>query len=117
MPSPAGIDALLDRLVATTESLRDSARGFIPSQAFDLLTRRQQLASSLRSALENTSLTKEQRLKLERATEVGEEARQALLVKRETARGELQERLAGRQLNESFKPYRPKKPRRLNVKL
>jgi hypothetical protein len=104
-------------LVATTESLRDSARAFVASQAFDLLTRRQQLASSLRSALENSSLTEQQRLKLERATELGEEARQALLVKRETARRELQERLAGRHVNESFKPYRSKKPRRLNVKL
>lgn len=69
------------------------------------------------SALENSYLTDEQRLKLERAAELGEEARETLLIKRETARSDLQERLAGRHLNESFKPYRSKKPRRLNVKL
>lgn len=117
MPTPAGVDALLDNLLATTESLCDSARAFGAEQASDLLTRRQQLASSLRSAIQNTDLTAQQRGKLERAVQLGDEARQVLLVKRETSRHELQEKLAWRHLNESFKPYRPKKLGSLNVKL
>jgi hypothetical protein len=108
---------LLDRLLAATEGLRDSARAFAANQVSDLLAHRQQLAASLQSALGSAPLTAEQLLKLQRAAAVGEEARQALLIKRETTRGELQERLTGRHLNESFKPYRPKKLGRLNVKL
>jgi hypothetical protein len=117
MPTSAGVDTLLDRLLATTESLRDSARTFVAEQAADLLARRQQLASSLRSAIQTTGLTDQQREKLERAVQLGDEARESLLIKRETSRRELQEKLAGRHLSESFKPYRPKKLGSLNIKL
>lgn len=117
MEASAGVDALLDRLIAATEELRDSARAFASTQATDLLERRRQLAASLQSALRHRSLSEEQRLKLQRAARLGEQTRQALIIKRETARQELQEALAGRRLNESFKPYRPKKLGRLNIKL
>ena len=117
MPNSAGVDTLLDRLLAATESLCDSARVFAAEQASDLLARRQQLASSLRSAIQITDLTAPQRDKLERAVQLGDEARQVLLIKRETSRRELQEKLAGRHLSESFKPYRPKKLGSLNIKL
>jgi len=117
MPNSAGVDTLLDRLLAATESLCDSARVFAAEQASDLLARRQQLVSSLQSAIRMTDLTDQQRGKLERAVQLGDEARQALLIKRETSRRELQEKLAGRHLSESFKPYRPKKLGSLNIKL
>lgn len=117
MPTSAGVDMLLDRLIATTEELRDSARAFSATQASGLLARRQQLTSSLQSTLQTTNLTKEQRLKLEQVTRLGEQTREAFLIKRETTRKELQETLSGRRLNESFKPYRPKKLGRLNIKL
>jgi hypothetical protein len=117
MPSPAAADSLLDELVATTESLRDSARSFGADQASELLEARQKLLSSLRAAYFNTNLTAEQRRKLEQALRLGGEAREALLVRRETSRGELQEKLAGRHLSEAFKPYRPKKLGRLNIRL
>jgi len=117
MPTSAGVDALLDRLLVATESLRDAACAFAADQASDLLARRQQLVSSLGSAVRITHLTEQQRAKLERAVQLGVEARQALLIKRETSRRELQEKLAGRHLNESFKPYSPKKLGSLNIKL
>jgi hypothetical protein len=117
MSSSAGVDTLLDRLLATTEALRDSARVFAVSQASDLLAQRQDLASTLQSALQSASLTEDQRRKLERATELGAQARQALLIKRETTRRELQQQIAGRHFNERFKPYRPKKLGSLNIKL
>ena len=117
MPTSAGVDALLDRLLEATESLRDSARAFAPEQASELLSRREQLVSSLRSAVRLDDLTEQQSGKLQRAVDLGDDARQALLIKRETSRRELQEKLAGRQLNQSFEPYRPKKLGNLNVKL
>jgi hypothetical protein len=117
MSTSAGVDVLLDRLLAATESLRDSSRALATEQASTLLMRRQQLVSSLQSAVQRTGLTDPQRTKLARVLELGNDARQALLIKRETSRRELQEKLAGRHLNESFKPYRPKKPGNLNIKL
>jgi hypothetical protein len=116
-PSPPNRDALLDRLLATSEALRDAAGAFAANQASDLMARRQQLTASLQSALEGAPLTADQRRKLEQATAAGEQARQALLVKRETARSELKEGFASRSLNKSFKPYRPKRLGRLNIKL
>ena len=117
MPSTAGVDTLLDQLLAATESLRDSAGSFAAEQAADLLARRRQLVSSLASAMRASDLTAQQRDKLQRALQLGDEAREALLITRETCRGELQENLAGRRLNESFKPYRPKRRGGLNIKL
>lgn len=117
MSTSAGVDVLLDRLLAATESLRDSARALAAEQASDLLVLRQHLVSSLHSALQRTALTEPQRTRLAQVVEMGNDARQALLIKRETSRRELQEKLAGRHLNESFKPYRPKKLGNLNVKL
>lgn len=108
---------LLDRLMATTESLCDAARVFATDHAADLLARRGELAASLQSALRQGALTADQRHKLEQVIRLGEQASQALLIKRETSRSELQEKLAGRHLNESFKPYRPKKLGTLNIKL
>jgi hypothetical protein len=63
------------------------------------------------------ALTEQQRAKLERAVRLGDEARQTFLIQRETSRRELQEKIAGRRLNESFKPYQPKKLGGLNIKL
>lgn len=117
MPSSAGVDTLLDHLLVATESLLHSARAFAPEHASGLLVRRQQLVSSLSSAVRLTDLTEQQRGKLERAVQLGDEARHALLIKREISRRELQDKLAGRHLNESFKPYRPKKLGNLNIKL
>jgi hypothetical protein len=114
---PANADLLLDRLLTTSESLLDSIRALAGEQASELLARRQQLASSLRSVLQRNGLTTEQRGKLGQAVALGDEAREALIIKRETSRRELQEKLARRQIRESFQPYRPRKAGRLNIKL
>jgi hypothetical protein len=110
-------DVLLDHLLAATESLRDSAHGPVTGQAADLVAQRQQLIAALRSSTPVAGLTPQQRDKLEGALRLGDQARQALLIQRETSRRELREALAGRRLNESFKPYQPKKLGGLNIKL
>jgi hypothetical protein len=115
--SPSDVDTLLDRLLTTTEELRDSARAFGVAQASDLMVRRGQILSSLASPLRAAELSGQQRDKLERAMHLGDEARQELLIHRETSRRELQESVAGRRVNESFKPYRPDKSSGLNIKL
>ncbi len=121
MSTSDAVDTLLDHLLAATEALRDSTRTRASEQAGGLLARRRQIVSALTSALGSeapaSSLTQPQRRKLERAVQLGEDTRQALLIQRETSRGELHDALASRQLNESFKPYRPKRPGGLNINL
>jgi hypothetical protein len=117
MPNFAGVDVLLDHLLSATQALRVASQSFVAGEASDLLARRRQLVASLSSAVQKSKLTAEQILKLEQAIQLGDEARQALLIKRETSRCELQEKLAGRHFSESFKPYRPKKLGSLNIKL
>jgi hypothetical protein len=97
--------------------LRDSTHTHAAEHAAELLAQRQQLVSSLHAGMPAAGLTEQQRGKLERAVRLGDEARQALLIQRETSRRELQEKIAGRRLNESFKPYQPKKLGGLNIKL
>ena len=111
MPA-ANVDELLDQLLETTETLLRS-----PEKAPDLLEQRKRLIDAVKQRVGQRRPQPNQLEKLNRALALGEQARQPLTVQRETALVEMKQLKTSRQVQESFKPYRPNKPAKLNIQL